>query len=223
MSSNMKNGLILCAGVCMTMFLLIMLGAEGTTFTAILCLVGGAIFLGFVKYVSARKDAEATEFLSFDEKTYTLTVNKRYPQIARAVKIVDANNISIKYKPEETHFTAVSSGGVTVGGTYTTGGYNYIAGVDKNGQASLKYMGRPINKIQLTDELYHQAQNSSIAAFLNDKKQIEVRTAANLSAEDLAAARSSLMSTGFVGNAIANAGLPTKGKCITIMNWLTNP
>ncbi len=161
--------------------------------------------------------------MSYDEKTGTLTVSKRDVKIAKALKIIDAKNYTIKYEPEKLHIGAVTVGGVTTGGTYTTGGYNYIADSQKNGLCRLEYLEKVVNQIQLSDELYQQAQKSDIAPFLNSAKQIEVKKFVQMSEKELQSAINNMKTTGYAGNNFANKGLPTKEKCIMIMDWLTHP
>ena len=198
------------------------------TFAFILMLVGVVCLFIVIKWADTGEVIEKSnaqtataKFISYSKDTYTLTLIKRDPLIAKAVKITDARDYSIKYEPEKIHIGAVTVGGVTTGGAYTTGGYNYVAGSHKNGLCNLYYVDQLISKIQLSDELYEQAINSDIAPFVNDAKQIEVISSVPISEQEAQLAIDNMKSTGYAGNDFLNKGRPTKEKCVRIMNWMT--
>ena len=191
-------------------------------FAGVICLFLAIKWPDTVEVVEKSNAQIATaNFISYNKDKYTLTLIKRDPSIARAITIADARDYSIKYEPEKIHIGAVTVGGVTTGGTYTTGGYNYVAGSHKNGLCNLYYLDQLISKIQLSDELYAQAQNSDIAPFLNKEQQIEVISYTPISEREAQAVIDNIKSTGFAGNDFLNNGCPTKEKCIRIMNWMT--
>lgn len=224
MSNRIK---VLIAGIA-CLFLACFAVPSGT-FAVILMLLGvvclflAMVWSGTVEVVEKSNAQTATaNCISYDKDTYTLTLIKRDPLISKAVKIADARDYSIKYEPEKIHIGAVTVGGVTTGGAYTTGGYNYVAGSHKNGLCKLYYLDQLISKIQLSDELYAQAQNSDIAPFLNEEMQIEVISYIPISEDAAQSVIDNIKSTGFAGNEFLNNGLPTKEKCVRIMNWMTN-
>ena len=146
----------------------------------------------------------------------TLLLKKRTPLFKYALSIIDDTITPMSYNPEKYIYTSATVGGITTGGIDKVGG-NYVSGkkVD-SGKCELKYFGQKIQRIQLTDELYKEAQKTAIKKYLNDEKQIVVE--------------------GECGNIIATSqilgihsmetqrglykGYPTREKCQEIIDWI---
>ena len=167
--------------------------------------------------------SKVKEYVKFDEKTATLTILERNPEIAKAVKIVNDKNISVGYEPEKLHYGSVSVGGVTTGGFYKTGGYNTFSSSGKSGYVYLDYLGHMIRYIQLDNQLYELAQGSSIAAYLNGSKQIQVVNPVSLSIDDVKGVFDSSGHLGAGANTVmqkSKQGYPSHQKCWEILHWI---
>lgn len=168
--------------------------------------------------------AKTASLISYNESNLTATLINRSPKIANVIKIKKDHNYTIGYKPETLHIGAASVGGVTTGGSYTTGGYNYVSGVSKSGYYNLEYDGHMITKIKLTSEQFDMAKKSVIVApYLNEKeRQIDVHAPVQPPSEmEVKMMLNSLERTGYVGNAgNAKEGYPSKRKCEQILAWL---
>lgn len=197
----------------------------GALAVALFFICGLCLFLAFLwkKPGSTKETESAFSITHFNNDTFTLTVTKRSPALTQVLQIKDAQNYTVKYKPEELHVGAVTVGGITTGGAYTTGGYHYVSNAQNNGLCNLYYLNEPISRIQLPPSLYEQAKSSDIAPYLNDKMQIEVIADVPISQQETQAAINSMKATGFAGNSFINKGRPTKKKCLQIVGWLTTP
>ena len=137
-------------------------------------ILGGLIvlFLG-ISINAANKVAQAEKYVSYDEATSSLTLNERNPAIRNGVSLVADNNIPTAYEPEAINYTSVTVGGVTTGGAYKTGGYNYISSTKKNGLYRMTYgKSSIIGTIQLDESLFQLAKSSPIAPYLNEKSRL---------------------------------------------------
>lgn len=152
------------------------------------------------------------------------------------IKIKEYRALQLGYEPQRLHFGSATVGGVTTGGFYTTGGHNVIESSTKTGryQFMLADSGRrnngytiAISRIQLTDALYKEAENSSIAKYLNAETQtIEMNTRVYLSeAEKMSVlnkadklTRGTPLTSGMTLN--FSEGMPTYQKCQEILNWM---
>ena len=79
-----------------------------------------------------------------------------------------------------------------------------------------------IRTISLSEELYHQAESSPIAGYLNGR-DIAVVEKLKLNAAEacfLAGGEANLMSAMATG--MLKQGYPSKEKCMKIMDWLTS-
>lgn len=104
------------------------------------------------------------------------TLKKRGKGCSAYIVIKECTDKHIGYESPKLHFGSATVGGVTSGGFYTTGGGNKTLAESKTGRYSLcvveenkKYY--QIKRIRLTDELYHEAQNSRIAKYLDSETQ----------------------------------------------------
>ena len=150
----------------------------------------------------------------------TVVLKKRTPDVRKVISIVPAKDYTISHVPEELHYASVTVGGVTTGGTYTTGGYDNISS-KKNGLYEMKYgKDNSVYKIDLSDELYTEAKNSPISQYLNTMKQIVVESHDGLSEAESKSMLHNLETTGWVGNEYAKIGKPTKEKCQAILDWM---
>ena len=152
------------------------------------------------------------------------------------IKINEYRALQLGYEPKRLHFGSATVGGVTTGGFYTTGGHNVIESSTKTGRYQFMFAdsGRrnngytiPISRIRLTEELYKEAENSSIAKYLNPETQtIELNTRIHLSeAEKISLlnkadrlARGVPLTSGMSLN--YSEGLPSYEKCVEILNWM---
>ncbi len=219
------------------------IGSFGFTYFAydlnkpILLIPSALLLVGvvlFAKHAIKKYAKRAEEEFYYDGRDKVFHVIRRSDKIAKFVKIVDDHNYQINYVPEKVHVGAVTVGGVTTGGTYTTGGYRQIKEGKKTGKCTLEYCGdtqqERIEKIQLTDELYTQAQRSSVGRYLSDDKCLVVINKPNLTGFEeqmllntaLQGADSiSEMATSQHGQEMMKKGYPTYDKCKEIMDWLT--
>lgn len=147
----------------------------------------------------------------------TLFIKKRLPQFADSFTIERVMLTPMSYNPEKYIFTSATVGGITTGGIDKVGG-NYVSGkkVD-SGKCELKYLGQKIQRIQLTAELYKEAQKSAIKKYLNDKKQIvledETSGGVVISAQLLGV-------HSLTTQQMLYKGYPTREKCQEIIDWI---
>lgn len=215
-SADKKKDLIVLIGGILALVLGVVIGLS-ETIGAIFALVG--IILS-VMAIKAYGDDNRRVNVRFDEKTSTLFLLKRDPEVAKAVKIVADEDIQMIHEEEQLHYASATVGGITTGGFYTTGGQDYAASRGKNGFFRLEFEKHIILQIQLTDALYEQAKHSLIAGYLNEKKQIEMKQHVTLTKEEEETMMIKYQVSGWVGNEIANKGKPTKEKCKAILAWM---
>lgn len=193
---------------------------NGTTGgSTVFIVVGTIVVLVIAGVVYGKKDREereakrvSAELISFDQYTLTAILLKIDTRIWDVIKIEDSYYIYTKYEPEKLHIGAASVGGVTTGGAYKTGGYNYIAASSKSGTCYLQYDGHIIVHIKLTDEMFKDAQKSSIAPYLDDaQKCINVHNPVQRSTSELMMSLKNIQSTGNAGNDFR--GYPSREKC----------
>ena len=170
---------------------------------------------------AAAEKEKRDKLFSFDKENSIINLKARDATIVNYISIIDAVDLNFKYEPEKLHIGAVAVGGVVSGGTYTTGGYYYLDSAKKNGLCIMKYGDELISAIQLTDDLFKQAENSEISQYLDKStKQIIVRVHERGSLEELQEAMNNLRTTGYAGNTIARKGLPTLEKAAKILKWM---
>lgn len=193
----------------------------------ILLVISGIInaFKSKQKAVEEQKIFELIEKYNVSLKDGELTIGNKGNYLSDIIKICKENDYSIGYKPQEVHLGAVTVGGVTSGGTYTTGGYNYATGASSSGKYSLRYLdvkGKTINLIRLPHNLYQQAEQSSIAEYLDNKKHgiAVIDEHVQYTEAELIELRLFARGQGGTSHAVHKA-YPDYNKCIAIMNWLT--
>ena len=141
----------------------------------------------------------------------------------------------LPFDEEKYVYTGATVGGISMGGIHKTGGHYYKQNKTSKVQF-VYYFYDPqknnhlynIKKIRLNNkELIEKAEKSSIRRYLkNDCIMIEEE----ISAEDLKKLKDSMVSAADAGNMnmarninsyITTESLPTKEKCIAIINWLS--
>lgn len=168
--------------------------------------------------------ADSDNSANYYSSSQTLSITKRSQNFSKLIHIVNDKNISVSYEPVKLHVGAATVGGVTTGGAYTTGGYNYISGVQNSGKYHLEYIGQTIKTIELSDELYLQAQkNSKIASYIHQPKRITVIEDAKLTDTEARMLLAGIQRTGVAGSEFAYRGHPDFEKCRIILDWLCNP
>ena len=80
----------------------------------------------------------------------------------------------------------------------------------------MKYFGKKIQRIQLTDELYKEAQKTVIKEYLNDKKQIVVEGECG----NIIVASQILGIHSMETQRELYKGYPTREKCQEIIDWI---
>ena len=164
---------------------------------------------------------ETADMLSYQNYDSILTLKKRDPAISKIVKIAKDHDVSIKHEPETLHVGAVSVGGVVSGGTYTTGGYNYVSDDGASGYYRLEYDGHMIKTIQLDHTLFLQAKDSPIAQYLNNKEEtivVVTKPVLNQWEQDIAF---KMLQSGYMDPALKR-GYPNQAKCMNILTWMTS-
>lgn len=122
----------------------------------------------------AQLKEELTQYASFskvcDTNKHTsyeiLSIKNLTPQFAGSFTIEKVMLTPMSYNPEKYIYTSATVGGITTGGIDKIGG-NYVSGkkVD-SGKCELKYFGQKIQRIQLSDKLYKEAQKTAINKYL---------------------------------------------------------
>ena len=187
------------------------------------------------KFVSVQTAYNAAKDC-FSSSNGTLRLDKRGKIWKKFIKIKQAKNLLLGYEPTKIHYGSATVGGVTTGGFYTTGGYNKIVSSDNSGKYELMFGNmetssegytKPIARIMLTDKLYREAENSSIAKYLNaESRSIEMHSKVFYSEEDkeILLKKANQLATG----APLTSGmsldytqhLPTYEKCKDILDWI---
>ena len=167
-------------------------------------------------------EAAYDELTSYDKNTRVLTVKRRSTLIAHLITLEENHDVNVKYEPLKLHVGAVTNGGVTSGGAFTTGGYNYIDSARKNGLCTMYYRGSSVRSIQLTSEMYEAASRSAISRYLDSsEQQIIVEHQREKFVLDHGVEQ--YQKTGYIGNIAANDGKPTVEKGMMILEWLAIP
>lgn len=212
-----KDRILMAASAVALVIGFLLIAADAASVGAVFVLIGLIMLpLSLKAYFGDRN----REYVRYIDNSSTLILLKRNPEINKAVKIVEAKDIEIKHEEEKLHYASATVGGFTTGGFYTTGGYDYVASAKKNGKFCLKFENHAIWRIQLDDDLYEQAKRSPIAGYLNNEKQIVLRSNIPLSAEEEKQMLNDMQSTGYIRNEIINKRLPTQQKCKEILDWM---
>lgn len=200
------------------------LGYLVASFVAVVVLV--------ISIRQATRETDKKELLnliaSYDPQTSSIKLSGRSTELKPYLKATKSYDLSMAYEPEKLHIGAVSVGGVTTGGTYKTGGYDYISSIKHNGMYKIEFLvdktndiWHTVNTIQLSNALYEEAKNSSIAQYLNhEKKAIEVKCDVYHTQDEIKRAFDS-KGYGSEWSKLANSGLPTREKAEKIIQWIT--
>lgn len=174
-------------------------------------------------------ELKRTVKLRFEKKTRTLFIAQRGPELRWFIDLAQVYDNYNTYVPEKTHIGAVTVGGVTSGGIYKTGGYTTVNFEKKKGYCKLKYYANgktgsyeTVRRIQLTDELYEEAQNSPISQYLDAKnKQIIVEDDVKMSEYETQCFLHDLAAQTYDSRRF-KSGDPTFEKGHAIKGWLYN-
>lgn len=178
------------------------------------------------KELLAQLEIELKEYASLSRKynskeqgSYeTLSIKKRSSKFFKAFSTKIITHTPMSYNPEKYIYTSATVGGITTGGIDKVGG-NYVkTGKERDtGKRELLYFGHKVERIQLTDELYKEAQASTIKKYLNDEKQIVVEEKAGIGlvlSAQLYGIHSSTTAS------YLYEGYPTAEKCREIITWI---
>lgn len=180
---------------------------------------------------AALKKKTFEELLYYDKHDDILTLYKRDSRIKDYIKVIDDRSYDVKYKPEELHFGSATVGGVTTGGVYKTGGYNYISGSHINegvAQLCVDFVDHSVNNgfgkgehhygfikaIKLSDDLFSQAQKSEMVKDYLDEREKQIVVYGRNKHSMLDIATKSL-------DELRLKNAPPKTKCENIMRWMT--
>ena len=198
-------------------------------------IIGGLVLFiafGIYKVVTLLKASSSAVARSYHESDGSLHLKKRGPFWKDFVKVKKAENVFLGYEPEKLHYGSVTTGGVTSGGFYKTGGYNKFVTTTVPDKYTMKYIGRDINgetirSIVLSEELYKEARNSSIAKYLTPSSNCIVligkthlsQEQANSFVENAVnlATNTPITSNVYVAD---KSGYPSREKCMEILNWM---
>lgn len=224
---------------------LIILGACIKGGVSFLFLVAGVIVFvsGYIKKLVKTDSGRQQTMTSatYNPSRKTLNVYRRSATIGSSVVINEAGYFG--RTPMQLHYGSASSGGVTTGGFYTTGGDLQMSSSLRSGRYELDYVSSSvpgvfragkkeyalIEKIALTPDLYEEAKKSKIAGFLNnDDKSIQVvKTSEQVLKAGLVSEQEIKAAAGNPESLTAqNLNLrryPTRSECLEILNWLTHP
>lgn len=188
-------------------------------------LVGMIVLIGSWGEEAERQEKEA-ELMAQIKQELEQYANIRYGVVSltkrdsRFIKAfsIDRDMITpMSYNPEKYIYTSATVGGITTGGIDKVGG-NYVKGKElHSGKFVLNYYGEKVERIQLTDKLYKQAQKSPIKKYLDGVNQIVVEEKA-----DGAAIVAAMMLGAFSadGQILRHDGYPTYEKCREIIAWI---
>ncbi len=161
--------------------------------------------------------------MEFNGAKQELSVIKRGQAFREFVKIKQVMDYVEGYEPEKLHFGAATVGGITTGGTYKTGGYNYIAGTKETGKYILNLLlyKQDIKTITLSPELAKEARKSKIKKYVDKSGVIAVveDSSSSVTIPDYAAGNEAL-TMDFIKRQVL-AGYPTYEKCKEILDWLS--
>ncbi len=157
-------------------------------------------------------------------KDGVLNLEKRGAGLQKCIKIEPHRITNYSHKDEEYIFTSATVGGVTTGGIHKNEAYDYASSSRKTGRYEMTISYRPIQKIELTSDLFDLAKSSYISEYLDEESHsIVVVTAGRMSADTLAAWQS-----GERGGNLLNLTqrdmehcYPSYEKCQKILNWLS--
>lgn len=116
------------------------------------------------------REKRIKSYVSYEKGTLTLKSRNGY--IRKAVKIVADTNDYLAKTPKKLLYTSATVGGITTGGLDTIGGDIVEVKGPANGKYKLIFRDCLITKIELTDELYSEALNSSIKEYLDPNKKM---------------------------------------------------
>lgn len=197
------------------------------------CIIGLVTYCLCHRKISRFEDARAAEKTSyaikirFNEETHTLSITQRGSVLRQFIDLKPVYDYYNTYVPEKIHIGAVTVGGVTSGGIYKTGGYSAVNIEKKEGYCKLEYYASGktksseiVRRIQLTDELYKEAQNSPIAKYLDSKnKQIIVEDDVKMSNAETEQLLHGLATQTYDSRKF-QSGYPTYEKGRAIERWL---
>lgn len=162
------------------------------------------------------------------EENSGIRIERKGSGLGRLIKITKVTDVAIGHEPEKIHIGSATVGSVTTGGTYKTGGYNYYTGTSSSGKYvfwfGTKTGGCTITEIFLSQDLYKEAESSSIAKYLNSKtRSIELVDWKNTKYTDLELVKLRMFALGQAGSTshVVHKAYPTYEKCAEILNWLT--
>lgn len=161
--------------------------------------------------------AKLKEYAYFSENGI-LTLKKRNSEFIEAFSVHDIKYDKYYYAPESYIYTSATVGGITTGGIEKVGGKYYSSGKLYSGKCELMYWETKVKKIQLSPELYNDAQNSKIKKYLDNKKQIIVED--KYDAQSVAIAASLFGTLDTATQSALHGGYPTAEKCYEIIDWI---
>lgn len=174
---------------------------------------------------AAEQERELKQYMDFipSQSGNTIYLKSRDVKLMDVIKIWNDTNVVVGQKPDKYVYTGVTVGGVHMGNIEKKKGSTYIAGEYENGTCTLRFKGHIISSIQLTDELYEQAKNSSIMNYVNAQKRIVVNSSPIVLSSELSTALH--MGTGTLQGAafsaeLAQRGHPSRQKCTEILYWI---
>lgn len=158
----------------------------------------------------------------YDDDSRTLVLNEIEPLLTQLITIKADRNMSVQHEPEKLHIGAVTVGNVTTGGSYKTGGYNYIKNEGKSGKYLMYFNGKQLQTIRLSNNLYQKAQHSPISAYLDHSKRVinVVDPVSMTNFESEVAFK--MLQSGYIDPKLKQ-GYPSYDKCKRILEWITNP
>lgn len=193
------------------------------------CIIVGGAFLSELIHPSKPENDPTIKKMNAvrdicELKGHTLHVYKRSKRISKLISIKKTRTYVYRQNPEELHFDSISIGGVTTGNVYKTGG-DYSVRSWNEGRYLLLYMNNPyfaIHSIVLSDEIADKAKISNISTYLNDNT-IEVITKSVISPTTKVLAEGGHHVQAINQMNMDNAKCyPTKAKCKSIINWLSD-
>ena len=209
-----------------------------TVFIILLAVAFAVAFFIAIRRLVIMKKAKKT--LSYDEFSKRLTVSARSSAAFEFIHIDPVKVHTLKHEEEQLHYLGVSVGGVSTGGFYKTGGYDYISKSKKTSHYCMNYMLVEttgvkmcrIDSIAFSADLVQAAKQSSIGQYMNDNGVIELYDQEAVKAElELEQMQNP---TAFMGDArffsdnyyaerrqeIAACAYPTQEKCAAIRSWI---
>lgn len=197
--------------------------------------IGGVSFMKSGKEDQSKARNELGTLPSFDTNTGELSVFRRAPALRKVISFHDDKNFTTKDDPVKVHYGSATVGGITTGGTYTTGGGQVFSGSYNTGKAYLeyndillgihkdgKYIKGTIKTIRITSEMYNSADSSMKEIINHDGRgyYITVIENAKMNVNEIQYAMGNLTS-GHTQDMLKR-GYPTRAKCEKILNWLAS-